>query len=261
MPTAAEIESRLFDWAPRALAADWDNVGLLVGSGAGEVTRVLVALDVTEWVADEAIERGADLIVAHHPVMNCRWHAVQTVRDDDPQGRTLTKLLRGGVSAICMHTNLDAADGGVNDLLARALGLEDVSPLSEEKIGRVGTLKSEIGLEEFLPVVIQSLSCSGVRYRDNGKRVRKVAVGGGSCAEYIANAAALGCDTFVTADLKYHDILDTNDINLIDAGHFPTENLVCGAIRAYLECSFPQLDVMLSTSHHDVIQYYMESFT
>ncbi len=256
MPTVAEIERALFAWAPKELAASWDNVGLLVGSGATEVRCALIALDVTERVADEAIERGAQLIVAHHPVMNCRWHAVQNVLDDNEQGRTLTKLLRSGVSAICMHTNLDAADGGVNDILAHLLGLEDICQLNEEKIGRVGTLKCEKTLEEFLPVVVKSLHCKGLRYRDGGKPVRRVAVGGGACAEYIPCAAALGCDTFVTADLKYHEFLGAEGINLIDAGHFETENPVCEAIRAYLTDHFPQLDAMLSASHKPVIQYY-----
>lgn len=257
MPTVHEIEQSLYDWAPRHLAEDWDNVGLLVGSGAREVRRALIALDVTEWVAREAVERGADLIVAHHPLMNCAWHKVQNVLDDNAQGRLIQTLIRHDISAICMHTNLDASDGGVNDVLAKALGLEGLSMLSEEKIGRVGTLKSEKSLEEFLHDVIQYLGCQGLRYRDGGKPVRRVAVGGGACAEYIPRAIALGCDTFVTADVKYHDFLDANGLNLIDAGHFETENPVCEAAQAYLADKFPQLETVISTSHRSVIQYYM----
>lgn len=259
MPTVYEIERSLYDWAPRELAESWDNVGLLVGSGAREAKRVLVALDVTEWVADEAIARGADLIVAHHPVMNCRWHEVQSIVDDNAQGRTLTKLLRNDVSAICMHTNLDAADGGVNDILARKLGLQGLSILNEEKIGRVGTLNCEKSLEEFLSDVVQSLGCRGLRYRDGGKPVHRVAVGGGACVEFVPNALALGCDTFVTADVKYHDFLDADGINLIDAGHFETENPVCDAVCAYLAERFPQLELLRSTSHAEsVIKYFMK---
>ena len=259
MPTVRDIEAALYDWAPRELAESWDNVGLLVGSGSAEARRVLVALDVTEWVADEALRLGADLIVAHHPVMNCRWHEVQRVVDDEAQGRVLTKLLRGGVSAICMHTNLDAAEGGVNDILARLLGVEGAEPFNEEKIGRVGTLKCEKSLEQFLQDVVQSLGCRGLRYRDAGRPVRRVAVGGGACAEFVPQVLALGCDTFVTADVKYHDFLDANGLNLIDAGHFETENPVCGAVRAYLAERFPQLELVSSTSHAEsVIQYYMK---
>ena len=168
MTTVREIESFLYGWAPRELAESWDNVGLLVGDPEAAVERVLVALDITPQVAEEALEHGCQLIVAHHPVMNCAWHPVQTVRADDRQGRTLTALLRGGVAAICMHTNLDAAEGGVNDILAEKLGLTQPEMLTEEKIGRIGTLKCEIPLVEFTHSVIELLGCNGLRYVDAG---------------------------------------------------------------------------------------------
>ena len=105
MPTVQEIEQRLFQLAPRESAMDWDNVGHLLGSPEQEVTRILVALDITEAVADEAIAEGCQLIVAHHPVMNCKWLPVQTMRSDTPQGHLLMKLLTHDICAICMHTN------------------------------------------------------------------------------------------------------------------------------------------------------------
>ena len=105
MPTVHEIEQALFELAPKELAMSWDNVGQLLGDPELSVERVLVALDITESVADEAIARGCQLIVAHHPIMNCKWLPVQSVRSDTPQGHLLLKLLRRGVSAVCMHTN------------------------------------------------------------------------------------------------------------------------------------------------------------
>lgn len=257
MTTVREIESFLYSWAPRELAESWDNVGLLVGDPEAAVERVLVALDITPQVAEEALERGCQLIVAHHPVMNCAWHPVQTVRADDRQGRTLTALLRGGVAAICMHTNLDAAEGGVNDQLAKALGLTDTIPLNEQKIGRIGTLSCEIPLEQFLHDVVKSLGCRGLRYRSGGRPVRRVAVGGGACGEYIPQALAQGCDTFVTSDLRYNDFLDTQGLNLIDAGHFPTEDVVCAEVVRRLQKAFPDIRVSKSAVHHDAVQYYM----
>ena len=256
MTTVREIESFLYGWAPRELAESWDNVGLLVGDPEAAVERVLAALDITPQVAEEALERGCQLIVAHHPVMNCAWHPVQTVRADNRQGRTLTALLRGGVAAICMHTNLDAAEGGVNDILAEKLGLTQPEMLTEEKIGRIGTLKCEIPLVEFTHSVIELLGCNGLRYVDAGRPVHRVAVGGGACGCYIPQAVAAGCDTFVTSDLKYNDFLDTEGLNLIDAGHFPTENVVCPALRDRLAEAFPAVDVLCSTSHsREIIQY------
>lgn len=257
MITVRDVESTLYNWAPSGLAASWDNVGLLVGAPDREVKKILTTLDITESVVDEAVQTGADLIVAHHPVMNCTWHPVQTLRTDDRQGRILTGLVENHISAICMHTNLDAADGGVNDCLAKKLGLNDVFLLNDEKIGRIGTLSCEKGLEEFLRDVIELLGCGGLRYCRGSGRVHRVAVGGGACGEYIPQAIAQGCDTFVTSDLRYNDFLDTRGLNLIDAGHFPTENIVCPTVKAYLEEHFPEVKTVISTSHRDVIQYYL----
>lgn len=257
MTTVRDIEQYLYAWAPRELAESWDNVGLLVGDPEAEVRRVLVALDVTPQVVAEAIEKDCQLIAAHHPVMNCAWHQVQTVRTDDRQGRVLTELIRHGIAAICMHTNLDAAEGGVNDQLAKALGLTDTIPLNEQKIGRIGTLSCEIPLEQFLHDVVKSLSCRGLRYRDGGRPVHRVAVGGGACGEYIPQALAQGCDTFVTSDLRYNDFLDTRGLNLIDAGHFPTEDVVCPEVVHRLQKAFPAICVSKSAVHRDAVQYYM----
>ena len=206
-----------------------------------------------------AIDCGAQLIVSHHPVMNVRWHEreMQTLRPDTRLGGVLTALVKNDISAICMHTNLDAADGGVNDCLAKKLGLNDVFLLNDEKIGRIGTLSCEKGLEEFLRDVIELLGCGGLRYCRGSGRVHRVAVGGGACGEYIPQAIAQGCDTFVTSDLRYNDFLDTRGLNLIDAGHFPTENVVCPTVKAYLEEHFPEVKTVISTSHRDVIQYYL----
>jgi len=259
MQTVKDVEQMLFDWAPRELAQEWDNVGLLVGDPDAAVQRILVSLDITEAVVAEAAALGADLIVAHHPVMNNTWHPVQTIRTDDRQGSILTGLITNGIAAICMHTNLDAADGGVNDILAQKLGLRDAVPFNPEKIGRIGTLNCEIPLVEFTHSVVKLLGCNGLRYTDCGKPVHRVAVGGGACDDYIPQVITLGCDTYVTADLKYHTFLDTRELNLIDAGHFPTEDLVCGEVVKRLSAAFPGVTVIKTTAHsREVIQYCMK---
>lgn len=261
MPTVREIEQCLFDLAPREGAMAWDNVGQLLGDPERQVSRVLVALDITEDVADEAVAAGCELIVSHHPVMNCKWLPVQTVRSDTPQGHLLLKLLTNGVAAVCMHTNLDVAKGGVNDCLAETLRLIDPGPLGDpEGLCRMGTLESPMPLQSFAAFVCKALGCNGVRYADAGKPVRRVAVGGGACEEYERFAIDAGCDTFVTSDLAYHTFLDAKGkgINLIDAGHFPTEDPVCKKIISYLTARFPQLAVSKSASHKEVIQYYVE---
>ena len=260
MPTVREIEQALFELAPGEAAMEWDNVGHLLGDPDQAVERVLVALDITEGVADEAIASGCQLVVAHHPVMNCRWTPVQNIRDDTFQGHLFLKLLRNNVSAICMHTNLDIAWGGVNDALAQRLELVDPGPLCENGLGRVGEYPESVALADYVRFVCQALGCNGLRYADAGKPVRRVAVGGGACGEFEEDAIRAGCDTFVTADLSYHQFLDAagKGINLIDAGHFPTEDPVCEKVITYLTDRFPELAVSNSASHKEVIQYYVE---
>ena len=261
MPTVHEIERALYAWAPKETAFSWDNVGQLLGDPHCRVERVLVALDITDAVAEEAIEKNCQLIVAHHPVMNCKWLPVQSVRTDTPQGNLLLKILLNRVNAICMHTNLDLAVGGVNDVLAEKLKLVDAAPFGEEGLCRAGYLKRPMELQEFAAFVSKALGCNGLRYADAGKTVSKVAVGGGACSDYDAAAIAAGCDTFVTSDVTYHQFLDAKGkgINLIDAGHFPTEDPVCEKLISYLKEHFPELEVMKSASHKEVIQYYTQT--
>lgn len=261
MTSVHDIESALWQLAPRELARSWDNVGLLVGRPDREVRRVLVALDITEAVAEEAEALGADLIVSHHPVMNCHWHMVQTLRSDDLQGRLLRRLVSRDLSAICMHTNLDAAQGGVNDALAAALDLRQVELLEEEEgIVRMGLLPAPEPLPAFLSRVRAALSPNGIRYVDGGRAVCRVAVGGGACGGSFRRAAERGCDAFVTADVKYDQFLDSRamGLSLIDAGHFPTEDVVCPVLAAYLRERFPDLKVAKSAVHREAVQYHME---
>ena len=261
MPTVREIEQVLFRLAPKEGALDWDNVGQLLGDPEAEVSRVLVALDITEDVADEAIAQNCQLIVSHHPVMNCKWLPVQTVRQDTPQGHLLLKLLKNDLSAICMHTNLDVAPGGVNDALAAALGLEDPGPLEgTDGICRQGTLSSPMPFQAFAQQVCRALHANGVRYAGAEGLIQKVAVGGGACGDYESCAIAAGCDVFVTSDLSYHQFLDAagKGIRLIDAGHFPTEDPVCAVVVDCLRENFPALTVSKSASHREAIQYYVE---
>ena len=257
-PTAREIENCLFAFAPKELAAEWDNVGLLAGDPDRAVRRILVALDITDAVAKEALARDCQLICAHHPLMNCHWLPVQTVRNDTPQGRLLIRLIRDGISCICMHTNLDRAPGGVNDCLAAALGLENPQILpGSDGFCRMGTLLEPLSLRQFVQNVSAALDCNGIRYADGGRTVFRVATGGGACGEYADAAFDAGCDTFVTSDLKYHGFLDAAamGLNLIDAGHFPTENPVCVKIAEILRESFPALEILQSDSHREIIQY------
>lgn len=263
MARVKEIEAFLFSRAPQYMAMSWDNVGLLVGFPDREVQKVLVALDITGEVVREAAETGADLIVAHHPVMNCAWSQVQTVRADTVQGRILINMLTNGISGICMHTNLDAVAGGVNDALAQRLGLTAVEQLHPDGvdeegrtygIGRLGEVSGFSDVRDFSAFVRQALNARGLRFEDAGRPVGRVAVGGGACGGMLSDAAARGCDTFVTSDVKYDVFLDARamGINLIDAGHFSTENVVCPILENWLKEGFPNMEVFCSQRHKEV---------
>lgn len=267
MAAVKDIFHYLDNIAPFATQLDFDNAGFLVGRGDRQVHRLLVSLDITEEVAREAVERGAELVVSHHPVI---FHPAKSVTDADPVGRTLLALIEGGVAAICAHTNLDASVGGVNDALAQRLGLTDLSVLEPSGvdgegrpigIGRVGTLAGgeAPGLTAFAAQVKEALGANGVRYVDAGKPVRRVAVGGGACGDMLELARAQSCDTFVTSDVKYNQFLDAAAMGLllVDAGHFPTEDPVCPAIATYLRDRFPELTVIESDSHREIVQYYV----
>ncbi len=260
MTTVRDIEQSLCLWAPKESAMPGDNVGHLIGEPDRAIQRILVALDIVPDVVQEAIDGKYDLIVSHHPIMNCTWLPVQTIRDDNIQGKMFIDLIRHNVSAICMHTNLDAAAGGVNDVLANRLGLSGVAVIEGgEGVVRAGERSEELDLSSFLSVVKDALKPNGIRYVDGGKSVRRVAVGGGACGDFWGRALAHGCDTFVTSDVKYNQFIDARDmgLNLIDAGHFPTEDPVCEAVIQYLSERFPQLTIQKSVSHREIIQYYM----
>lgn len=249
--------------APQSKKESWDNVGLLCGRENKEVRTVLIALDPFEDTANEAAAMGADLILTHHPLI---FHPLYSVTDASPIGRTLSFLIRHDISAFCAHTNLDIAPEGVGHQLAKALGLEDttvIEPIETDPKGAVwgllrqGTVKEQ-DLETFLSRVKQALGVPVLRYASSGKAVHHVAVGGGACAEEWPSVLRAGCDTFVTSDVKYNDFWDARDagLNIIDAGHFYTENPVCAYLKTIVSAAFPELKVVISQQHRDCMKFY-----
>ncbi|MCL2343816.1 MAG: Nif3-like dinuclear metal center hexameric protein [Firmicutes bacterium] len=251
MPAVNEISKYFDSIVPYSTKMDFDNVGFLAGRGETAVYRVLCALDITEAVIAEAAALGAELIVSHHPLI---YQPQKSVTDGSWTGRRLLALLSHNLSAVCLHTNLDRAEGGVNDALAAALGLRVSDPLDDDPrsqdyyMGRVGALEEPCTFGEFLPRVKAALKANGLRYVDAGRAVSRVAVGGGTCGSMLNLALEKDCDTFVTADIKHSQFLEAQELglNLVDAGHFPTENMVVPRLREMLLAGFPELDVRLS---------------
>ena len=264
MATVKDILAYIESLAPRYMKMDWDNVGLLCGRKDKPVAKILVALDPFRNVIEEAIEEKADLIVTHHPLIF--RNPLMTVNEDTEAGRCVLTLIENGIAAINAHTNLDLAPGGINDVLAQTIGLSEIEVLNPEgtdEIGkpygllRCGTVPEQ-PLSTFLAHVKESLHCDGLRYVDCGKPVARVAVGGGSCADEMWEALDAGCDTFVTADIKYNQFRTAfeNGLNLIDAGHFHTENPSMPVLAAGLQAAFPEIQVKLSEKHTDCMKFF-----
>lgn len=250
--------------APRHLAEDWDNTGLLVGSYAQKVECILVALDVDDTVVAEAIERSADMIVAHHPAI---FRGMKQLRTDLPLGRRLAALLTHGVAVAAAHTNLDITRGGVNDVLAERLGLEKLSSFitteqadgSAESLGRIGTLPAPVAIDDFAHSVCKQLLVSHVRLvRAVDRPVRRVAVCGGAGAEFIDTAVRRGADVYVTGDVKYHEAQRAAEqgMHLIDAGHFGTERpvlpVLADLLRAELAAEHGTVEILVTEKQRDV---------
>ena len=185
--------------APHHLAEDWDNPGLLVGSPDRQVSRILVALDVSDTVVRQAVHEGAEMIVAHHPLL---FKPIKKIRTDEPLGHRLQVLLQHDIAVAAAHTNLDIARGGVNDVLAEAIGLSKLSSFvitqqeesgQTESLGRIGTLPQPMAIRDFAEQVRKALPTEHVRFVDAGSRpVRKVALCSGAGAEFIAKPPRWG---------------------------------------------------------------------
>lgn len=243
--------------APYSLASDWDRSGLQTGYFNNQVTKVLIALDFTETILDEAIQMGAELIVTHHPYL---FQSPLYITDQTTKGRLLLRLAEEKIALLAAHTNLDVAHGGINDILCRLLELENVkihqaageSTLLTDSY-RIGILKQECLLEEFLKKTKELLQLSHIRYTGPLQKVVKIiAVCSGGGSEFLLPAARAGADVLLTADCKYHDYQAASEegIILADAGHFETENIVCPYLKKSLETKFPDLTIKISDMHH-----------
>lgn len=231
--TVADAVNRL---APRHIAEEWDNPGLLVGDPAANVEKIFVCLDVTDTTITQAIEIGADLIVAHHPLI---FRPIKNIRFDLPHGKKIYRLIKNDVAVFAAHTNLDSAQGGVNDVLARKIGLIDVENFGDEEnsLGRIGMLPEPLTAENFARKVKIALNADNVRLICAGDfKIGKVGLCSGAGADFIAKAKFFGAQAFVTGDVKYHEAQNAveSGIHVVDAGHFATEFPIVAELVEYL---------------------------
>ena len=249
--TVRELYNFFEEKIPRALSCDWDNDGLMVcPDDTKEVRRVLVALDITAAVAEHAIQEGYDLVVSHHPLI---FHPLKAVAPGEATVNKVIRLLTSGVSAMSFHTRLDAVAGGVNDVLANAIGLKNVTPFGKngEEIGRIGDLPAPMSLRDFAELVKTATGAKLVQISCNGKPVSRVAVLGGGGAGESPAAEAAGADTYLTGDLRHDQLTEAPErgMNMVQGGHFWTENLVCNRIRELLHEADETLTVDIIDSY------------
>lgn len=208
---------------PSEFSCDWDNDGRMCISSNREVRKVLICLDVCESVIDYAVENSFDCIISHHPLI---FNSLNCFDTNQSSGRKLAKLVKSDISVFSFHTRLDKVSGGVNDVLADIIGLNNIEDFSD--VGRMGNVECS-SFVDFAKDVKEKLGSDRVVCVDANKKVSKVAIVGGSGKGYLQEAVECGCDTFITGEMPYNCEHDAKElgINLFCGGHYFTENVVC----------------------------------
>ena len=253
MITVKKIYNFLNEIAPFSSSMEYDNTGLLAGNFENKVEKVVLSLDITNEVCNEAKNLGAQLIISHHPVI---FKAIKNINFKSP----VANLIKNEKNAICAHTNLDIAEKGVNFELAKALKLSNLKTLTFENshpLGLVGNLEKAMNCNEFAKFVKENLLCEGLRYTEIKKEIKKVAVCSGSGGSLVESVFEAKADAFVTGEIKHSDILKANSfgIQVVDTGHFKSENVIIKPLEEKLKRAFPEIEFFTSKTFTDGIKY------
>lgn len=256
-----DIASSIERLAPQALAYDWDNVGLLCGDMDQDVDRLLLTLDLDIGVVNEAVQKGVQLIVSHHPIL---FDPIQRITRQTPMGRLLYALIQNNISFYAAHTNLDIAKGGLNDLLAKKVGLKNVEILEyivdhTEGIGRIGDLDQPVSLCTLAERIKKVLNVDFLRYSgDSEGMVSRIAVNTGGGTSLIPAAIASKADVLITGDYKYSQIRHCieHDMKIIDVGHYDTEFIVCELFYDYLKHQIgSEIELLVTEANKNVVKF------
>ena len=254
-----EIIDALERFAPLPLQDDYDNSGLQVGTTETEVSGVLLCLDVTRQVVDEAINNGCNMIISHHPLL---FRPLKKLTDDNI-GSIVMSAVRLGITIYASHTNLDNASKGVNMRIANVLGLTDVKPLDEHPDGNgagiIGRFPNSLTEDELLALIKEKFGVKCIRHNGNlGRKVSRMAVCGGSGAFLADMAVEKGADAFMTGEIGYHRFFGYDGvIKLIETGHFESEQFTVDLMADILNEAFPALKVVKTTVKTNPINYYI----
>ncbi len=247
---AVEIIEKLESIAPKEICCSWDNVGIMAGDSLSEIKKAVIALDCSDAVIDEAIEKGANMIITHHPFI---FKPVKNLDCSAPLSKKIYKIIKNDILVYSAHTNLDIADYGTNYTLAELIELENVEglcPMGENNfMGRVGNLKKEMSFAEFIKFVKAKLGAE--RFVVNGDMdavIKKVGLCTGAGSEYLALAKKMGCDVYITGDVGYHNAQTAEDLEicLIDGTHYLTEVIVVNTLYEILSKEFNDVEFIRS---------------
>ena len=247
--TVKELYQKMSERIPEQLREDWDNDGLMCSADTSlDVNRVLVSLDVTEEIVDYAIENGFDLIVSHHPLI---FKPLYSLTEDTHVARKAIKLVSNNISVFSFHTRADKVVGGVNDQLCDLIGLFDTHPFGEGGIGRIGRIDEECSLEDFVYRLKDQLGLQGVLVSDGYNRVGTIAVLGGDGKDFVKAAIEAGADTYISGRIGYNVMEEAAEmgINLIEAGHYFTEQPVTNFFSSIINRLDPQIYVEIIDSN------------
>ncbi len=256
---------QLVSLIPEETAEDFDRIGIQVQSGVTELRRLLVTMEVTDAVVQEAVERSVDAIISFHPLI---FPSIERIIDGDRVGRIVTQLIQHRIALMVVHTNLDAHPEGTNTFLARQLGVTVEGPLvphpdrPDYGMGRIGKFHQPITISELLDRLYQLLK-SPLRFTAGNKElVQRIAIVAGSGRSFLREAIASGVDAFITADLKYHDFHSVDgQCVLVDVGHYEMEQFVPVILENFLQRIVPEEEVEIyrSTVLPNPVRYYPQT--
>lgn len=259
MPTIADAVEALARLAPLELAEDWDNVGLLVGDPAAPLERVMTCLTLTPDVASEAVDRGVQLIVSHHPLP---FRPVAKLTADSVAGETLWRLARAGVAVYSAHTAYDSCVGGVNDQLAQVFALTDVTPLAPSEsgpggVGRSGQAYGGALIGTLATRAASTLNAGSIRVVGEPDRpAGRVAIACGSGGSLLDLAIGAGCQTFITGEMSFHDCLKarSSGVGVVLLGHFASEHFAIRRLAEQIAAALPGLVAAASATETDPLR-------
>ena len=236
------------DFAPLSLQESWDNSGLCVGSPEAPVTSVLLGLDCTEELVEEAVACGADMIVTHHPLI---FSGMKKISPDDQVGAAVIKAIKAGISIYAAHTSADKVIAGVSGAMAARLGLQNVTILDEDGegtgLGVVGDLPQPVSCEEMIALVKEKFSLKAMKAsRPLEGKITRVAMCGGSGGSLIKAAMASGAQLYISGDISYHNFFTREGFMIMDIGHYESEIEIVDILFSLLRKNFPTFAVRIT---------------